>query len=252
VLRIVTWKWRAPGYRTQFSAATVNVLRRAVRRHYDQPHQFVCVTDDPEGLDPDIEVVPLWSDWREIPSPHGAAQPSCYVRLKAFAPEMREVLGDRFVSIDLDAVIVGDLTPLFSRPEPFVIWRHALPGRQTNGPLGRYNGSMWMMTAGARSEVWTQFRGAASGREAYQAGQHGSDQGWMQHVMGPDEAGWTSADGVYSYKYQILATHGGRLPANARIVFFHGKPDPWDPEPQQRAWVREHWNQHLAGEGVAA
>jgi hypothetical protein len=164
------------------------------------------------------------------------------VRLKAFAPEMRDVLGARFVSVDLDCVITGDLTSLWDRDEDFVIWRHG-PTSRLNGPKSRYNGSMWLMTAGARADVWTRFRGAPSGREAYRAGFHGSDQGWIQYVLGGDEASWTETDGVWSYKYQVVARHGGQLPACARIVFFHGKPDPWDQEPRTRDWVREHYRE---------
>jgi hypothetical protein len=240
MLSVVCWKWRSPGFRSTYTAEHVHLLRDMVRRHYQAPHRFICITDDATGLDPDVEVVSLWEDFREIPSPHGGGHPSCYVRLKAFAPEMVSVLGERFVSVDLDCVVTGDLTELWNRDEDFVIWRHGPTSRQ-NGPLSRFNGSMWMLRAGTRPDVWSRFHGAESGREAYRAGYHGSDQGWFQYVMGGDQACWTEAHGVYSYKYQVVAKHHGHLPANARMVFFHGKPDPWEQEPQRRDWVREHY-----------
>jgi hypothetical protein len=237
VLSVVTWLWRDRGYRSTFTPAHVHTLYAMVARHYARPFAKVCVTDDSAGLDADIRVVPLWPDHRGLPSPHGHGNPGCYERIKAFDPATAAQLGARFVSLDLDSVIVGDLTPLWDRPDPFVIW-HLRMGHRTNGQKGVYNGSMWLMDAGARPDVWTRFTGQRSAREAYRAGQHGSDQGWMQYVLGADVPHWDQADGVYSYKYDLLARHRGQLPADARVVFFHGKPDPWDPQ-LDRTWVRE-------------
>jgi hypothetical protein len=240
VLTVVTWKWATPGYRSTFTAETVNVMRAMVARHYASPHRFVCLTDDATGLDAGIEPVPLWPDYRYVESPHGGGNPACYGRLKAFAPEMRAVLGDRFVSIDLDAVIVGDLAPLWDRPEPLVIWHHHLPRPGRNGPKSKYNGSMWLVATGAHPEVWSRFSDAGKGREAYAAGYHASDQGWIQYVLGDGVPGWTAADGVYSFRYDVLERHAGRLPRNARVVFFHGLPDPWTVR-ARHPWIAEHW-----------
>jgi hypothetical protein len=33
-----------------------------------------------------------------------------------------------------------------------------------------------------------------------------------------------------------------QLPDDARIVFFHGKHDPWGAWPQQIPWVQEHYH----------
>lgn len=236
-LTVVCWKWRTPGYRSQFTADHVNALSRMVARHYQAPHRFVCLTDDATGLASDVEALPLWSDLADVPSPHGPGKPRCYRRLKAFSAEMAELLGPRFISIDLDTVIVGDLGPLFDRPEPFVIWGET-------DPRSFYNGSMFLMTTGARRSVWEEFDPATSPQTAYRAGKFGSDQGWISYHLGPGEATWSRTDGVYSFRVH-LAPAGGALPADARMVMFHGVHDPWGAEPQRLAWVREHW-------GVAA
>lgn len=150
-LTIVSWKWKPMnGYRSKFGPETVNVLRQMVARHYPHPHRFVCVTDDATGLDAGIQAVPLWPDFANIPSPHGGKNPSCYRRLHAFAPDIGGVFGPRFVSLDLDCVLVGDVTPLWDRPDDFVMWG------DTN-PTTAYNGSMFLMTAGARRKVWDDF-----------------------------------------------------------------------------------------------
>lgn len=235
-LTVVCWRWQpSPGYRSTFGPDTVNVLRRMVARHYPDPHEFVCVTDDPAGIDPEVRIVPAWNDFASVPSPHhGANKPSCYRRLRAFAPDIAEVLGPRIVSLDLDCVILGDLRPVWNRPEPFVIW-----GNTHKRTV--FNGSMFLLTAGARPQVWEQFDPRRSPAIAHAAGNFGSDQAWISYCLGRGrEAMWSRADGVFSYRLDIQR-HGGRLPRTARIVFWHGPIDPWSEEGQRHAWVREYY-----------
>lgn len=236
VTAVICWRWRPPaGYRSTFGPDTVNTLRRMVARHYQHPHRFICVTDDPAGIDSDIEIVSLWNDFADVPSPHGGKNPSCYRRLRLFHPDAAKWFGNRFVSLDLDVVITGDLSQLWNRPDPFVMWG------DTN-PTTFYNGSMVLLTAGARSQVWTEFDPTTSPRLARQAGQFGSDQAWISYRLGPGEAKWTKADGVYSFRNDLQRNGSRTLPPNARIVVFHGQYDPWSPAVQsQYPWVREHY-----------
>lgn len=235
MLDVVCWKWTAPGYRSAFSADHVNTLAGMVRRNYPSPHRFSCITDDPRGLDPAIRHIPLWPDLAHLPNPGNKAGPSCYRRLRAFARDAADLIGPRFVSLDLDCVIVGDLRPLWDRPEDFVIWGDTARGTP-------YNGSMWLLRAGARPQAWEQFHPIRSPQEGKRRGYIGSDQAWLGVVLGPNEARWRAEDGVYSYRNQVQAPpNRGRLPDNARVVFFHGKEDPWHTEPQKLTWVREHY-----------
>ena len=237
MLDVVCFKWRPRGgYRSHFTAETVNTLRDMVARHYPAPHRFSCVTDDARGLDEGIRAIPLWRDHADLPSPHGGNNPSCYRRLKLFSREAAEIIGSRFVCLDLDCVITGDLRPVWDRPEPFVIWG------DTN-PRTHYNGSMWLLTAGARAQVWETFDADKSPRRSKAAGQFGSDQGWISACLGGGEATWNKADGVYSYRVHLKAGKAP-LPESARIVFFHGHVDPWSPAAQSVGWVREHYRRN--------
>lgn len=236
MLTVVTWLWAAPpGYRSQFRPEHVNAVARMVQRHYPDPHRVICVTDITTGLDPSITVVAPWHDFAHVQSPHGEKNPSCYRRLRMFDPAIGVVFGERFVSLDLDIVVTGDLRPLWNRPEPFVAWgdTNPLPG-------SHYNGSMILMTAGARPKVWTDFNPRTSPQVAKAHRCFGSDQGWISYVLGPGEPKWTTRDGVYSYRNH-LEGHGQRLPPNARIVICHGRHDPWTGQLQQLPWVREHY-----------
>jgi hypothetical protein len=238
MLRIVCWKWKPKGaYRSTFGPETVNTLKRMVARHYAKSHELVCITDDAQGIDADVRVIPLWSDHAEVPSPHGPGNPSCYRRLKAFSAEARELIGERFVSVDLDCVITGDLSPLWDRPERFVIWGDT-------SPRTPYNGSMFLMTAGSRRQVWERFDPVRSPLIAKAKGYFGSDQAWIGACLGDGEPRWSTADGVYSFRNHLQDPYrpARALPANAAIVFFHGKWDPWHPEVQAKyGWVREHY-----------
>lgn len=229
MLSVVTFKWHTPGYRAQFTAAHVHALRDMVARHYPKPHRFICFTDDATGLDAGIEALPLWDDHAQVPNPTGGGRPTCYRRLKLWAPEMRELIGERFVLLDLDTVILADLRPLWERPEDVVLW-HIV------GSPWPYNGAMVLANTGARPQVWRQFDPVKSPQATHAAGYRGSDQAWLSLCLGRREATWTQADGVY-YIDQIKMPRL-TLPANARIVFTHGGNPPWK---LSYPWVTEHY-----------
>lgn len=232
---VVCWKWIKPGYRSSFDATSVNVLRNQVARHYPHPHRFICVTDDPSGIDAGIETFPLGESFLDLKNPTWSWGPNCFPRLQAFAPEFEKVAGKRFVSMDLDTVITGDLTPLWDRPEDFVIYA-SVQAR------GAYNGSMFMMDAGARRQVWEKFDPQSSPQAANAAGHRGSDQGWIEYTLGRGEATWTASDGIYAYRWDCMKQRRGKLPPNCRMVVFHGKFDPWMAETQaQSPWIKEHY-----------
>ena len=125
------------------------------------------------------------------------------------------------------------MAPLWDRKEPFVIWG------DTN-PQTLYNGSMMLLSAGARRQVWDRFDPDSSPAKAKGSGNFGSDQAWISYSLGKGEAKWTRQDGVYSFRNEIQRG-GGLLPANARIVMFHGVVDPWSAAAQRLPWVRQHW-----------
>lgn len=233
ILDVVCWRWHTPGYRSTFGPETVNVLRNMVRRWYPAPHRFSCITDDAAGIDRDIRIIPLPRHFESVPNPGGPWNPSCYRRLWAFSDEAAHVIGPRFVSLDLDCVIVGDLRPLWDRPEDFVIWGDTAKGTP-------YNGSMWLHRAGTRQRVWDAFDPTRSPAEGRRRGYIGSDQAWIAVCLGPDEAKWTARDGVYSFGNELK---NGRLPlpADARVVMMHGKTDPWDDFCQSIPWIRAEY-----------
>jgi hypothetical protein len=231
LISVVCWKWSAPGYRSTFTGAHVNALERMVARHYQHPHRVICVTNEPEGIDPSIEWIVDDADFSELPSPHGGMMPSCYRRLRMWRPDIAEWFGERFISIDLDVVLTDDVSPLWNRTEDVVLYRDPLYPTQ-------YCGSMALLTAGARPEVWESFDPEHSPQIARGAGFRGSDQAWISLRL-PGEATWGPEHGVYSFRKDILPS--GIMPKDARMVICHGQHDPWGAKMQALPWVREHW-----------
>lgn len=236
-LSIVLWQWRDPECRVQYTAEDVNICARMIERHLTIPHRFICFTDDVRGeFDDNIEARPLWNDFHLLKTPLSEWRrefPQNYVRLFAFSDKFKDLVGPRYASIDLDCVVLGDLDPLFSRSEDFLIWRKAIVfSTDRQDP---YNCSLWMMDTGARPQVWRDFRGIKSLQKMppdYRF--HKTDQGWMLYKLGLEEPGWTKDDGVYEWKW--LVHKAMRPPKNARIVFFNGKLKPRD-----YFWIRDNY-----------
>src|SRR5690606_4765132 len=96
-----------------YNASHVNTLYSMLRRHYRRPFEFICVTDDPIGIDENIKCLPLWDKCIYLGG--------CYNRLYVFSDHMKNFIGPRFACVDMDCVIVGDVTPIFDRTEDFII-----------------------------------------------------------------------------------------------------------------------------------
>lgn len=216
MMRILTWLWNQPGGRTQYRAEHVNIWADMVRRHVTLPHSLACVTDIGAGIDSSISIIDPPREFEGVELPTWAGdKPQCLRRIAMFAPGAAETFGQRFVSMDLDCIISANLDTLFDRPEDIVLYASP-PGTTSPRP---YNGSMVMMTSGARPAVYNRFTPA----EAVRAGElyAGSDQAWISHVLGAGEATWSERDGVAWWGRWNEGT-------DARLVFFPGSPKPWD------------------------
>jgi hypothetical protein len=236
-LTVVTYKWKPrAGYRSKFGPEHVNTLARMIARHYPHPHRFVCVTDDPTGIEAPVQTIPLWPDYAELVNPSAPSTgPSCYRRLRMFARDAADWLGRRIVALDLDCVVTGDLTPIFHRTEPFVIWA------DTN-PKTPYNGSLMLFTAGAVAELWEEFDPIQSPKRTRAAGYFGSDQAWISLRLGGGQPTFKRQDGVLSYRVHLKQLGvQNRLPAATRLVIFHGSVDPWSAEAMALPWVKENY-----------
>lgn len=235
--------------RTVYGIEHLRVWRDMVDRHLSLPHEFVCITDQPEQVPDGVRSVPLWPDLLE----YGG----CFVRLRAFSEYVgRELIGGRFVSMDLDCAVIGNLDPIFDRPEPLVLYK--MPNR--------VQGSMWMMDPGSYPEFWDdldtgrltlflkksayglikQYIHGPSMRAGFDIG---TDQSWMSYKLTQlpdakrDRVGfWTHEDGVLNHGHALLKDPRKTPPDDmARLVFFSGPLDPLDYR-NEIPWLRGCYN----------
>lgn len=211
MLTVLTWKWG-----NKFGACHVNTLRSMLARRLALPHRLVCVTDDAEGLDDAIEAIPLPALYSD--------SPRCRRRMRQFDREWITAIGDRILALDLDVVLVDDITPLVDRPDPLVCWRVAY--------ANVFSGSILLMDAGVLDPLWQAFNADPEGypRRAWPGGV-GSDQAMLNFFLSRPyqkirPAVWTEADGFVTFfgkGYEKLEHLGvgpnhPDLPAGARIV----------------------------------
>ena len=227
-LTIVGWLWHQPGGRQVYTVEHANIWARMIHRNLTLPHRFMIVTDQPEGdFDRLITPIPLWNDWRDLKNPSWPATSSnCYVRLKAFSKEAEPIFGPRFVSIDLDILVLKNIDALFDRGEDFLIFRRPI-SQLPRDELNVYNASMWMFNrAGCRASVWENFKGGETVRAARRY--MGTDQAVLHLLLGADEKGWSQADGVYSWNH-ICHDRRWKIapPPDAKMVLFYGGQKPW-------------------------
>jgi len=229
MLSICTFKW-GDKYTLEHCTRWARMMRRNLTPGW---FELVLITDRPEEAGDDLalgsefnRIIPLWSAMSDAKL--------CGVRLHAFHPSMRELIGPRFAWVDLDVVVTGNVDHIFGRATP-------------QGPLW-YNGSLIMMDAGARPQVeslWTpQAYAALPARYAAQGMRHGgqSDEGWMTAVLGPNEARVGPSDGIRYFKH-LERTGSTSLPPDTCMVIMNGlKYDPSMPKWQgQYPWIAKHW-----------
>lgn len=227
-LAVVCWRWG-----NLFGPEYVNRLRNTLERHLHIPHSLFCVTDDPAGIDRRITTVPI-TEFTNTPR--------CQRRMKQYDPEFASRLGMRILSIDLDVVIVDDLTPIVDRPEPIVCWKV--------GYAGVYCGSFVLYDAGAFRGLWRAFSRDPVGypRQAQPRGVP-SDQPMLNYFLrGQQVPYWTEADGFVSWfgrGYERLEHHGmgphrPELTPGARIVVL-GSADKLEMDEGRHDFIRKHW-----------
>ena len=241
-LLVTTFMWYDPKWqhndKWQPSPDDVRLLQRMVKRNMNIPHEFAVVTDRPELFkDDEFRAIPI--DWAtHVPG-------RCYVRLFTFHPDGKNIFGaDRILQLDLDAVVTGDMAPLVDRDEDIVLWKNParIPWKDAGGKFaGRafYNGSMVLYRCGSMNDIYNGFLNNPKWRELYK------DDQWLYSALFEYKAPvWDESDGVYRLARADTPGSGvnGKLPENARIVFFPGdKAKCWHPHVlEQCPWIPKY------------
>jgi hypothetical protein len=229
---------------TRYPALYVNRLHRMVARHLVRLHRFVCLTDDPNGLDPGIETIALPADL-----------PGYWNKLSLFKAGLLPA-GATIIYLDLDVVIVGSIDFLLDDPGGLVVIR------EWGTVSGAFNSSVMRFEAGRHPFIFNRFYPWAA--EIISSSRYIGDQDWIAEQV-PEAKSFPKGK-IVSYKRDLRShalpfAKSLRLdflvkaprfmtvspPSEAAIVVFHGKPDPEDVMessygPWKRApFVKEHW-----------
>lgn len=201
--------------KSPYSAWHVNNMLRMLRQHSKQEIELVCVTDDPDGIDSDVRIVPLWDQCRSLGG--------CYNRLYVFSKDMEEIIGPEFICLDLDVVITDNIDHLLNSEIDFTYYQAPGP----NGKGTRFNCGFFAMRAGARDWVWEKF--IVDPEEAMASCSHiaGTDQAWCNHVLDLEvEEHWDKSHGIYDMRQDFLETGRTDLPEDCCMVMWPGPRQP--------------------------
>lgn len=198
-----------------YGAHDVNVLAAQVARHLKQPHRFVCLTNHPDGIAPTVECQPLTEGW-----------PGWWAKIEVFKPG--RFLG-RNLFLDLDTVIVDDITPLVETKGTIKDWHTETFG----SACVTWDGDDLRATY----DLFTPAVLTATDCEGRQL--FIGDQDWMHTVTRPPSPLLQSAFPFYPEGWCQTQRRcvDGPTPG-ALIVCFHGNPKP---SAKPYAWVEKHW-----------
>jgi hypothetical protein len=121
----------------------VTNLRAMVAKHLQRPHRFVCLTDHPEQLPPSVEGIAI---------EHPARVAGWWAKLHLFSG----VLTGRVLYLDLDTLVVDDLSPIVDYPSPFALVPHAgtFNGRDGKHVVKRFNSSVMVWGDAVNAHLW--------------------------------------------------------------------------------------------------
>ena len=247
---VICMKWG-----TLYPAVYVNVLYRAVRANLTGPFRFVCLTDDTDGLDPEVETFAI----PDMGLDDGQWKKGCWAKLSVFKKDLYGIEG-RCLFVDLDSVVAGPLDDLFTHPGEVIVldvsdnWK---AGRKVAEPMA--GTGYFAFTAGAHPELLDRFIANPEGMVA----KYRIEQIYLQGELPDDAMAFWPHAWAPSFKYHLRQPLGAGIllppkapPPESRIVAFHGEPRPidlvrpgwWGIPPHigrgRVAWMVDYWRKY--------
>ena len=233
---------------TKYGPEYVNILHSMVSRHLKRPHRFVCLTDDAAGIAAHIETRPMprvgFKDFDEM---QPWARAHGWLKITSFASPLYDLAGPTLF-IDLDVVIVDELDSFFDFPGEFVVIK------EWDKHDGTGNTSVYRFNAGAHADVLQTLINDPDGAQR----SYRNEQQFVTTLLARQgKMGFWPDAWCRSFKRHCVRTHvlnlflPPRIPEGARIIAFHGKPNPpdaiagrsgkWYRRVIPTDWVKDHW-----------
>ena len=223
----------------KYDADYVNKLYNMVQRNLTLDHEFVCFTERPEGINPDIRIEPI----KLISGVSG-----WWYKPMFFDPDIG--LEGTLLFLDLDMIIFDNIDKLFEyKPKEFCIIRDF--NRYLVKNYNKFNSSIFRLETydTTHKRVYEDFM---KDPKAPMRRFHG-DQDWIRHCITKDFNFWPE-DWIQSYKWEMrgkpkfdskprgyrdFAENGDpKIKDETSIAVFHGDPNPHNCKDN---WVLENW-----------
>lgn len=230
---------------TKYGPEYVNRLYGMVRRHLQGEFRFVCLTDLSSGIRAEVQCLPI----PPLALPPGIPERG-WTKLTTFSADLHGLHGTALF-LDLDVVIVDDITPFFEVPGEFLIihdWKR--PWRVTG------NSSVYRFRIGAHADLLQYFRTHVDEVRARVR----NEQAYLSDAL--DKQGklaYWPADWCASWKYHCIPPfpmnywREPSIPRGARILIFHGVMNPPDAlagrsvgnwrHARPAPWIAAHWHE---------
>lgn len=218
MLNIVCFKWG-----TLFGAEYVNKLYNSIQRNVTVPHNFICFTENPDGVE--CETRPFLRDL-----------PTWWYIIGLFNKEHN--FTDRVLYMDLDTVITNNIDHIVSLDTDFAITEDFYRPKGLQTTFIMYKPEKYHYMYDKLMEL------NSSPPPHYMGGTNGfvekfvpREQVTILQDIFPKE--------FISYKVHIRDKNRYRhnhIPGSldtAKVICFHGKPRPH--EEKELPWMREHW-----------
>ena len=172
-------------YGDKYNADYVNKLYAMVKRNLTIDHEFVCFTENPEGINEEIRIEPL---------PDHPLKGWWYKPM-FFNPNLP--IKGTILFFDLDVIIFDNIDYLFTHdPGKFYIIRDF--NRFVIKNYQKFNSSVFRLNTGQHSEVWTNFiKNSESIMKRYPG-----DQDWIRVCITQNFNFWPD-EWIQSYKWEM-------------------------------------------------
>lgn len=250
VLNVVCIKWGE-----KYAPYYVNRLHAGVRRGLDRPFRFICFTDDATGIDPAIETHPLPIEPFEadiVAAMQRQGRRGAWRKLSLFRPGLAGMSG-QLLGFDLDVVITGNLNDIVDfAPERVTMrreWRYEWRGKHGG------HGSVYSFDPSLHPYLYEEFAADPVGSVARHRGseQYYTSMTALRH----GQLAYLPGHLVCSFKRDAIPPPPlnyflePRLPADCRVLCFHGEPKMDDVLPGYAGsilhhslpvpWLKEMW-----------
>ncbi|PKO70567.1 MAG: glycosyltransferase [Betaproteobacteria bacterium HGW-Betaproteobacteria-16] len=226
----------------------VNKLHSMVGRNLKRPFRFVCLTDDAAGIDPQIEVKPIpaigfdeFDQRKPWTFAHG------WLKLTSFASPLYDLQG-RTLFLDLDIVILDSLDPFFEQKGEFIVIR------EWDKTDGTGNTSAYIYTIGAHTDALDHLKNNYPASIADVRNEQEFITGYLsrQGKLSYWPEAWCRSFKRHCLRRGLMGWFAPPvIPPGARIIAFHGKPNPpdaiagvsgkWYRRVMPTQWVADHW-----------